>query len=479
MASSSDDQSLNLPLKEIPGNHGLPIIGPILDRYNYNYFQGHDEFIKSRMEKYKSSVFRMNMLPGQFIKVSDPKVIVLADALSFPILFDLSKVEKSNVLDGTFMPCLSFTGGCRTCAYLDPSEEKHSKLKSLFLSLIASRHDKFIPESQRCFKALFDGLEADVAEKGAANFNTLNDNMAFDLVFRVFFDINPADTMLGNKGPSMITKWLVLQLHPLITLGLPKIMSIVEDFFLHTFSYPSFLVKSDYQKIYEVIYTSSTSILDEAETLGLSKEEACHNLVFLAGFNAYGGMKALFPALMKWLCLGGQKLHKDLAEEIRTVIESEGGVLTLRSIEKMTLTKSVVYEALRIEPPVPYQYARAKEDLVINSHDACYKVKKGELLFGYQPFATKDPKIFENPEEFIGTRFIGEGEKLLKYVYWSNERETVNPTVDNKQCPAKNIVVLLARLMVIEFFQRYKTCTAEISKFLLGSLVNVKTLTKH
>ncbi|KAI3856637.1 hypothetical protein MKX03_019634 [Papaver bracteatum] len=384
--ASSDDQSLNLPLKEIPGDYGLPIIGPILDRYNYNYFQGHDKFIKSRIEKYKSSVFRMNMLPGQFIKVSDPKVIVVADAL----------IEKSNVLDGTFMPCLSFTGGCRTCTYLDPSEEKHRKLKSLFLSLIASRHDKFIPESQGCFNALFDGLEAHVAEKGSANFNTLNDNMAFDLVFRIFFDTNPADTMLGNKGPSMITKWLYCG-----------------RFFL------------------------AYSILDEAETLGLSKEEACHNLVFLAGFNAYGG----------------QKLHKDLAEEIRTVIESEGGVLTLGSIEKMTLTKSVVYEALRIEPP-------------------------SEMIFEYQPLDTKDPKIFENPEEFIGTRFIGEGEKLLKY-YWSNERETVNPTVDSKQCLAKNIIVLLARLMVIEFSQRYKTCTAEISKFLLGSLVNVKTLTKH
>ncbi|MCL7032488.1 hypothetical protein MKW94_024183 [Papaver nudicaule] len=477
--ASSNDESLNLPLREIPGDYGLPIIGPILDRYNYNYFQGHDEFIRSRMEKHKSSVFRMNMLPGQFIKVSDPRVIVVADAISFPILFDLSKVEKKNVLYGTFMPSLSFTGECRTCACLDPSEEKHKKLKSLFLSLIASRHDKFIPESKKCFDALFDNLEAHVAEKGAANFNTLNDTMAFDLVFRVFFDINPADTVLGNNGPSMITKWLVCQLHPLVTLGLPKIFSVVEDLFLHTFSFPSFLVKTDYQKIYDVVYASSASILEEAESLGLSKEEACHNLVFLAGFNAYGGMKALFPALLKWLCLGGPKLHRELAKEILTVIESEGGVLTLGSIEKMTLTKSVVYEALRIEPPVPYQYATAKEDLVINSHDACYQVKKGETLFGYQPFATKDPKIFANPEEFIPTRFIGEGEKLLKYVYWSNERETVNPTVDNKQCPAKNIVVLLARLMVIEFFQRYKTCTAEISRLLLGSLVTVKTLTKH
>ncbi|OVA18606.1 Cytochrome P450 [Macleaya cordata] len=469
----------NLPLKEIPGDYGLPILGPIKDRYDYNYFEGHDEFIKSRMEKYQSTVFRMNMLPGQFM-VSNPKVVVLLDAVSFPVLFDLSKVEKKDVLDGTFVPSLAFTGGYRTCAYLDPSEPKHNKLKRLFISLLASCHDRFIPESQNCLNDLFKNIESNISEKGEAYFNTLSDDMAFDFVLRLFFNTNPTDTKIGKDGPNIISKWLFLQLHPLITLGLPKMMSCVEDFFLHTFPLPSFFVKSDYQKIYDVIYASSAcaSLLDQAEELGIGRDEAAHNLVFLAGFNAFGGMKALFPALMKWVGLGGEKLHKDLVDEIRTVVKSEGGV-TFGAIEKMTLTKSVVYEALRIEPPVPYQYAKAKEDLVIQSHDASFQVKKGEMLFGYQPFATKDPKVFENPEEFIGTRFVGEeGEKLLKYVFWSNERETVSPTESNKQCPAKDLVVLLSRVMVIEFFLRYDSFTIQIKKLPLGSGVTVKSLTK-
>ena len=53
----------------------------------------------------------------------------------------------------------------------------------------------------------------------------------------------------------------------------------------------------------------------------------------------------------------------------------------------------------------------------MHSHDAAFKIKKGELIFGYQPFATTDPKVFEDPEEFMSHWFVREGEKLLKYVY--------------------------------------------------------------
>ena len=84
------------------------------------------------------------------------------------------------------------------------------------------------------------------------------------------------------------------------------------------------------------------------------------------------------------------------------------------------------------------------------------------MIFGYQPFATNDAKVFDNPKEFVGHRFVGKGQKLLKYVYWSNDRETNNPTVENKQCPGKDLVVLLSRVMLVEFFLRYDTLTVEI-----------------
>ncbi|KAJ4716428.1 Allene oxide synthase [Melia azedarach] len=475
--SSSSSSSSKLPLKPVPGNYGLPFFGPIKDRLDYFYFQGEDKFFQDRIHKHNSTVFRTNMPPGPFIS-SDPRVIALLDAVSFPILFDVSKVEKRNVLDGTFFPSVSFTGGHRVCAYLDPSEHKHSSLKSWFLSTLASKHDKFIPLFRTCLSELFIDLEDKVSEKGEANFNTISDATAFNFLFRLFcYDQNPTDTKIGSNGPKLVDKWLFLQLAPLMTLGLPKFLNPLEDFLLHTFSLPSCFAKSDYKKLYDAFYKFSGSILDEAEKLEIARDEACHNLVFLAGFNAYGGFKALFPSLLKWVSLAGEKLHHQLADEIRTVVKAEGGV-TLSSLDKMLLTKSVVYEVLRIQPPVPYQYGKAKVDMVINSHDAAFEIKKGEMIFGYQPLATKDPRVFENAEEFVAHRFVGEGEKLLKYVYWSNGLETEDPTAENKQCPAKNLVVLLSRIMLVEFFLRYDTFTIEAGKVMLGSSVTFKSLTK-
>ncbi|KAJ7967378.1 Allene oxide synthase [Quillaja saponaria] len=475
-SSSLPSDPSKLPLKPLPGSYGLPFFGPIKDRLVYFYCQGRDKFFSTKIEKYKSTIFRTNMPPGPFIS-SDSRVVAVLDAISFQILFDTTKVEKRDVLDGTFMPTTAYTGGYRVCAYLDPSEPKHSLIKRFFISLLASRHETFIPLLRNTLSELFVELQDQISDKGEANFNALSDSMAFNFVFRLFCDKNPADTKIGSKGPQMFDKWLAFQLAPLVTLGFPKLFSLLEDFLLRTLPFPAFLIKSDYKKLYDAIYTSATAALDQAEGLGLKRDEACHNLLFMVGFNAYGGMKTFFPALLKWVGSAGENLHKQLADEIRTVVRDEGGV-SFGALDKMTLTKSVVYEALRIEPPVPYQYGKAKEDLVVHSHDAAFQIKKGEMIFGFQPFATKDPKIFENPDEFIGDRFVGEGEKLLKYVYWSNGREIENPTAEDKQCPGKDLVVLVCRLIIVEFYLRYDTFKVEETKALLGSAINIKSLTK-
>ncbi|XAR59506.1 hypothetical protein NMG60_11015361 [Bertholletia excelsa] len=472
IGASSDD----LPVKKIPGGYGVPFFGPIKDRYSFFYTQGEDEFFTSRIEKYKSTVFRTNMPPGPFI-ADDPRVIALEDAVSFQVLFDTSKVEKKNVFVGTFMPSTAFYGGFRPCAYLDPSEPTHALLKRFFFSLIAKWKTTLIPTFQSSMAGLFTNIEDNVSKKGEADFNSLNDKASFEFAFKLFCETSPSDTVLGSDGPKLVASWQFFQLHPLITLGLKFVPNFLEDLVLHTFPFPPWLEKSGYKKIYKAFYDSMKTILDEAERSGLKRDEACHNLVFLACFNTYGGAKVLFPGLLKWVGAAGEALHRRLAQEIRNVVNSEGGV-TLSALEKMPLVKSVSYEALRIEPPVPFQYGKAKEDMVVRSHDAAFEVKKGEMLFGYQPIATKDPKVFDDPEEFVPDRFIGDGEKLLKYVYWSNGRETENPTAEDKQCAGKDLVVLMSRLMLVEFFLRYDTFTCESGKFLLGSSVTIKSLTK-
>ncbi|KAA8528597.1 hypothetical protein F0562_035952 [Nyssa sinensis] len=459
-----------LPIREVPGDYGLPSVGPIKDRNDFFYNQGREEFFKSRVQKYQSTVFRTNMPPGPFIS-SNPKVIALLDAKSFPVLFDVSKVEKKDLFTGTYMPSTELTGGYRILSYLDPSEPNHSKLKKLLFFMLQSSRDRVIPEFHTSFTELFETIEKELTSKGKAGFNDPNDQASFNFLGRSFYGTNPADTKLGTDGPSLIGKWVLIQLGPILTLGLPR---AVEEPLLHTFPLPPLLVEGGYHKLYDFFYESSTSVLDEAEKMGISREEACHNLLFATCFNSFGGMKILFPNIIKRLAVAGIKLHTQLAEEVRSVVKNNGGKLTMAATEQMPLVKSVVYEALRIEPPVPFQYGKAKSDFVIESHDAAFKIKEGEMLFGYQPFATKDPKIFDQPEEFVADRFLGEeGEKLLKYVLWSNGPETESPTLGNKQCAGKDFVVFVSRLFVVEWFRRYDSFEAESTVSPLGDLVLV------
>ncbi|KAK4723549.1 hypothetical protein R3W88_026328 [Solanum pinnatisectum] len=184
------------------------------------------------------------------------------------------------------------------------------------------------------------------------------------------------------------------------------------------------------------------STLARLEKLGVKREEACHNFVFLAACRIQ----------FIW------RLHTRLVKEIRTAVKEAVGV-------------TVVYETLRMDTPVPFQTVKA-----ISNHEASFLIKKDELIFGYQPLATKDSNVFNNAEDFNPDRFVGYGEKLLKYVYWSNGKEIDNPTVDDKQCPGKDLIVLLGRLLVVEFFMRYDTFEIEFGKLLLGSKVTFKSI---
>nr|XP_016440427.1 PREDICTED: 9-divinyl ether synthase-like isoform X2 [Nicotiana tabacum] len=475
MASSDISK---LPLKEIPGDYGLPFFGAIKDRYDFHYNQGADAFFRTRMKNYQSTVFRTNVPPGPF-NAPNSKVIVLVDAVSYPILFDNSKVDKENYFEGTFMSSTAFNGGYKVCGFLGTTDPKHSTLKGLFLSTLAKLHDKFIPIFISSISELFTSLEKELSEKGSSYFNPISDNLSFEFLFRLFCEgRSPTDTSLGTGGPKAVDKWVFFQLAPLISLGIKFVPNFLEDLVLHTFPLPYFPVKSDHQKLYNAFYNNMGSILDEAEKLGVKRDEACHNYVFLAGFNSYGGMKVFFPALIKWVGTAGLSLHSRLANEIRTTVKTEGGGVTFAALEKMTLVKSVVYETLRMDPPVPFQTVKARKDIVITSHDASFLVKKDELIFGYQPLATRDPKVFKNPEEFNADRFVGDGEKLLKYVYWSNGKETDDPTVNDKQCPGKDLIVLLGRIFLVELFLRYDTFEIEFGKLLLGSKVTFKSVTK-
>ncbi|KAG8074117.1 hypothetical protein GUJ93_ZPchr0006g45735 [Zizania palustris] len=470
--SGEGSRDVVLPSRPVPGSYGVPFISAVRDRLDFFYLQGEDKYFESRAERYGSTVVRLNVPPGPFI-ARDPRVVALLDAKSFPVLFDVTKVEKRNVFTGTFMPSTSLTGGYRVLSYLDPSEPNHAKVKQLLFSLLASRKDAVVPAFRSNFGKLFDTVEEQIVSNGKSDFTGLNDTASFEFIGEAYFGVRPSESSaLGTGGPAKAAKWLLWQICPIATLGLPM---IVEEPLLHTVPLPPFLVSSDYKALFKYFSAAASKALDTAESLGLPREEACHNLLFATVFNSYGGFKRLLPGILSRLARADKKLHEKLAREIRKAVADAGGKVTLAALEKMELTKSVVWETLRVDPPVKFQYGRAKADLQIESHDASYSIKKGEMLFGYQPCATRDTRVFgPTAGQFVGDRFVGEqGRKLLKYVFWSNGPETESPSVDTKQCAGKNLVVLVGRLLLVELFLRYDTFTADV-----GAKVVITGVTK-
>ncbi|KAI3457350.1 hypothetical protein Pfo_014013 [Paulownia fortunei] len=440
----------------VPGSYGWPVIGPLSDRLQYFWFQGPSNFFKKRIEKYNSTVFRTNVPPAfPFFVGVNPNVVAVLDVKSFAHLFDMELVEKANVLVGDFMPSLSFTGGLRVCAYLDTSEPKHAQAKDFALDILKRSSSTWVSSMVTSLDTMWDSIDSQLSTSGTASYFFPLQQFLFTFLSRSILGADSsAVPEIKKSGHIMVDKWLGFQLLPTISIN---ILQPLEEIFLHSFSYPFWLVKSDYKKLADFIENEAKETVERAQTeFKLTKEEAIHNLLFIFGFNAFGGFSIFLPTLLT--NLGDQKsIHEELRKEVREKLADN--VLSFETVKQMDLVNSVVYETLRLNPPVPSQFGRARKDFDLSSHNAVFEIKKGELLCGYQPVVMRDPKIFENPEDFVYDRFTKEkgGDQLLKYLYWSNgpQSGSQGPSASNKQCAANDTVPITAALFLAYLFQRY------------------------
>ncbi|KAL3694281.1 hypothetical protein R1sor_007932 [Riccia sorocarpa] len=382
-----------LPLKEVPGSYGLPFFGPFFDKLAFYWTEGPPDYYKNRMAKHNSTVYRMNTVPEP-PGFPDPRVIVLLDQKSYRTLFDVDK---------------------------ETGLKKDGKVK---------------------FK--------EALSVGTVRFN-----------FKALVNADPTDpgtkATLGKDAVSFIQAWAFPQIIPRAVIPLPGPVKVVLapfiELLIHTFPIPYSLVKTKHERIVAFFRENAKELLDTAEKqFGLDREEALHNLMFYTCFNSWGGMNILFPTIIRRLGSTSAEFQRELSAEVRKAIQKNGGLNPV-ALNSMPLVQSAVYEVFRIEPPVPFQYGRARKDLIIESHDAAFRVKKGEMLARYMPVAHRDPKVFADPDIFDPKRFLGEkGQKLVQYVIWSNGPQTESSTAHNKQCPGKDFITPSANLLVAEIY---------------------------
>lgn len=455
MLSTAATTTTALPTRPIPGSYGLPVVGPFKDRLDYFWFQGPETFFRNRMITHKSTVFRTNMPPTfPFFTGVDPRVICVLDCTSFSSLFDLSLVEKKNVLIGDYMPSVRFTGNQRVAVYQDPSEPTHATVKTFCIDLLKRSSKVWVDEFLSNLDIMLTSVEKEVSDKGSSNFIVPLQKCIFRFLSQSIVGADPLTSPdIGDNGYIMLDKWLALQLLPTVKVGV--IPQPLEELLLHSFPFPFFLVSGDYKKLYKFVEQQGKDVIERAyKDYNIGKDEAINNILFVLGFNAFGGFSVFFPSLISVLGKDKAGLGDKLREEVRTVMESRDR-LDFAAVKEMELVQSTVYEVLRLKPPVPLQYGRARTDFVLSSHESSFKVEKGELLCGYQPLAMRDPVVFEDPDAFKPDRFVGGGKELLQYLFWSNGPQTGTPTPENKQCAAKDYVVATACLFVAAIYSRY------------------------
>ncbi|TKY48718.1 Linolenate hydroperoxide lyase [Spatholobus suberectus] len=441
-----------LPIRQIPGSYGWPLLGPMSDRLDYFWFQQPESFFRKRMEKHKSTVFRTNVPPSfPFFVNVNPNVIALLDCKSFSHLFDMDLVDKKDVLVGDFVPSVAFTGNMRVGVYQDTSEPQHSKVKGYIMDILKRSSGIWVSELVSNLDIMWDNIEATLSKSTSVSYLLPLQQFLFTFLCKVLAGADPSrDPKIAESGYAMLDRWLALQILPTVSIG---ILQPLEEIFLHSFAYPFFLVSGDYNNLYNFVKQQGKETINRGEIgFGLTQEEAIHNLLFVLGFNSFGGFSIFLPAL-----IGAIATDSTLQEKLRKEARERGGsTLTFDSVKDMDLVQSVVYETLRMNPPVPLQYGRARKDFRLSSHDSAFDVKKGELLCGYQKLVMRDSVIFDEPESFKPDRFAEDkGAQLLNYLYWSNGPQTGSPSTSNKQCAGKDVVTLTAALFVAYLFRRY------------------------
>ncbi|KAL5573399.1 hypothetical protein UlMin_022996 [Ulmus minor] len=458
LSSSPSSAPATLPVRTIPGSYGWPLLGPISDRLDYFWFQGPETFFKKRIEKYKSTVFRTNVPPTFPFFSVNPNVVAVLDCKSFSHLFDMDLVEKKNVLVGDFMPSVKFTGGIRVGAYLDTSEPDHSKVKNFALDILKQSSKVWVPELVSSLTSMWDTIEADISNNGSSSYIAPLQQFIFKFLTKCLIGADPSiSPELSDSGYTILDRWLALQLLPTVNIG---VLQPLEEIFLHSFAYPFWLVSGDYKKLSQFILEHGKDVVERGKSeFGLSEEQTIHNLLFILGFNAFGGFSIFLPTLIGTIASDKTGLQQRLVKEVR---QTGGSTLSFDSVKQMELVQSVVYETLRLNPPVPSQFARARKDFQLSSHDSLFDIKKGELLCGYQPTAMRDSVVFSEPEDFKPDRFVKEKE-LLDYLYWSNGPQTGSPSESNKQCAAKDYVIQTACLVLAYTFRRFDSISGSSS----------------
>ncbi|XP_029184932.2 allene oxide synthase, chloroplastic-like isoform X2 [Acropora millepora] len=369
------------------------------------FMKGHGYFYKRR-RKYKSSVFKVNM---------GVKGIHVCDKKAMKVFFDTSKIYKEPafgrlhynicLLDG-YTPSM-FSNGI-----------PHQKQKAFLVQIckIAQR-SKIFDTSLKLIKEYSRNWE-----KADSQLKATWELSIMDLISDIF-----TEAFLGTR---LDQKYMYNFLKGSWGKGrvLKKAMEAAS------------CLK---QTLQETKGSSDViEILKMAVNAGITEDQALMDILFMLNFNAYGGVSGVLRTCLARLYVLEEDYKQRMKNELKTILSNKE--LSEASLEEMILLRNFILEVLRMHPPVPVFFGRARDDFSLETECGTFIVRKDQLLVGNVHMAHRDSSIFDQPDKFMLSRF--EDESIIDHIIYGYGPFHQEATPQNHRCPGQDIMLQILKV---------------------------------
>lgn len=145
-----------------------------------------------------------------------------------------------------------------------------------------------------------------------------------------------------------------------------------------------------------------------------------------------------------WLLAQNPRVEEKLHAELDDVLQ--GRTPTLDNLSKLTYTSQVISESMRLYPP-----AWAIARLAIEDHEiGAYPVPKGTGIVAVPWVVHRDPRWYENPDEFLPERWEGDLlKKIPRFAYFPF-------SFGARQCIGNSFALMEANLVLATIAQRFR-----------------------
>ncbi|EPS59491.1 hypothetical protein M569_15315, partial [Genlisea aurea] len=395
----STDGKRNLP----PGGYGWPIIGESLDFFRDARNGEPQKFALSRVEKYKSPIFKTSLLGEKmaFLSGASGNKFLFSNENKLVSLWWPASVRR------LLGPCLSTTSGEEGLAmrkfmshFLNP--ERFSKVYITTMDSVTQQHVRNHWEGK-----------SEVNVFKTAKFYT------FELACRLFLSLDDSD---GE----------IRRLFDLFNVFLKGIISLdfnFPGFRFHAANRATLVIKQRLQNIVrnrkQMLEQGTRTDADAPQDLLTHLLVACDengkfmaesmivNNILMLLFAGHDTSSSAITLVMKYLAELPQ-VYEDVLKEQEEIAggKESGEFLRWEDIQKMRYTWNVVSEVIRLAPPVVGSFREALVDITYGG----YHIPKGWKLYWGAPSTHRDPDLFAECDRFDPSRFEGSGPVPYSFV---------------------------------------------------------------